>query len=223
MKKITVISITILFLSTVISFGQEFKVQLPPGYNIIMNSDDLTGKEGSQYLAEQFLPGTIKLYNGKMIHDLTYRYNVYKYEMQYKLGDKIYIIGTPDSLQNIVIADKKFIYTAFATGNRTGKTYFEISVDGSVKLLIRYYIMVTKANYDVVHDIGNKMDQLELKESYFILKDNHTFEIDKKGKSIFGLFPNNQKEISDFMKSNKLSFGKITDLIPLVNFCNTLQ
>ena len=59
---------------------------------------------------------------------------------------------------------------------------------------------------------------------YFIgLGNGNIVEMPTKKKELLKMFPNKEKEIEEFLKSNKISFKDEKDLIVLVNYLDTLN
>lgn len=221
MKK-SIIICFFLFLGTYFVFAQNIRIEMPPGYNKIIMGDEIPGKVGSPYLNEAWLPGTILLKNGKKIEGLKYRYCVYNKEMQYQVKNVDYAIGAPDSLKEIQIGQKLFVYLSFADGNKHEKDFFEVLVQGKVNLLVRYIIVIIPANYNKALDVGDKNDEITIKETYYIQKDAELpFLIDKRGENVTRVMADRANDVKEFTSKEHISFKKKNDLIRLVNYYNS--
>lgn len=222
MKNLIVLFVALAVLSLHHVFPQNFKVQLPPGYNKISMTEEIPGKEGSPYLLNEWLPGTILLNNGTKIEGLTYRYSVYRKEMQYQKENSAYAIGAPDSIKALWMDKRLFVYLTFTNESKTDKDFFEVLVDGKAKLLIRYVTEIIPANYNKALDVGNKNDQITIKETYYVQKDNESpVLIDKKGKTIAQTLADQTEEIKKFTDKEHISFKKKEDLTRLIDYYNS--
>jgi len=224
MRSILFFCSTLILFSFSSVFSQNFKFQLPPGYNKILAGDEIPGKEGNLYLNEAWMPGSVILKNGIKINGLKYRYCVYNKEMQFQFENACYLIGAPDSIEKIIIGNKIFIYSSLLKNNNLEKDYFEVIIDGRVKLLARYVTEVIHSNYNVALSTGSKNDKINIKEQYYLQKSGlDALLIDKKGKSVELSFSDKMKEMKEYLDKEKISYKKEKNLIALVQYYNSLN
>lgn len=144
--------------------------------------------------------------------------------MHYLYKDVEYSINSPESIREVKMGNRKFIYSSYKTDkNDISKNYFEVLAEGKASLLVLYYIKRISSNYNVVLDVGNRNDQLELNEKYFITIGNSIIEIDKKGKSIFDNLGDKSDLLKKRIKEEDLSFKKKEDLIKIVSYMNEIN
>lgn len=171
-----------------ISFCQLTTIRFPPGHKKIYQTENDNKEDvvGSPYLTDNWIVGKIVLSNGSVIESLPLRYNVFKGVFHFKHANDIFVIESPDSIDNIEMNNKKFIYLLFR--NNKGKVehdYFEVLLDsGELNLLIRHTVTLVKSNYNVALDTGEKSDRWEHKNTYYLKKGNEVFLINKKEKYI---------------------------------------
>ena len=198
-------------------------MQLPVGYNKIYTSDNIPGIDGSPYLWEGWIIGNVTFRNGKTIRGLSLRYNTNKDEMQYQADNKIFIIGTPDSLTSINIGERTFVYNAFDDNGKYNRGYFEVISKGKAYILLRHKVLLKKSNYNAALDVGEKNDHLEHKEAYCIKKDDSIIVlIDKKGKNLLQLLSDKSDEVSDFVKKNHMSYTNKNELCRIADYYTSL-
>ncbi|TCN65432.1 hypothetical protein [Acetobacteroides hydrogenigenes] len=209
---------------TVAVIRPNVDVAFPPGSNIIVKGENIIGVDGSQYLSEEWTKGNITMNNGTIIDSIDLRLNAYKKEMHYLYKDVEYSINSPESIREVKMGNRKFIYSSYKTDkNDISKNYFEVLAEGKASLLVLYYIKRISSNYNVVLDVGNRNDQLELNEKYFITIGNSIIEIDKKGKSIFDNLGDKSDLLKKRIKEEDLSFKKKEDLIKIVSYMNEIN
>ena len=208
-------------------------VMLPGNHVLKSNNAYPVGTEGSPYLDEWGL-ADIYLKNGKIISQLMVRYNVADDQMlfQHKVvittGDdsktkkETYIICSPDSVAEIKFADKTFIYRGFPNGKKTEKGYFELAKSGKVTLLNKYEINVLPADYNVILNTGNKNIKLILDQKSYLVQGDKKTLINKENK-IFEVLADKNKEVSDYIAREKLSYKINDDMIKIVTFYNNLH
>jgi hypothetical protein len=218
MKKLLII--TIILLSGVLKVqSQNLRLEAPPGYNFIYEEKDLPmGTEGSPYL-DDWQHAQIVFKNGDVIPDLMVRYNVLTNQMLYQDKNKTYIIGAPNNIARIDLPGKVFSYGEFLNGNKMDRGYYQVLEAGKMNLLVKYEIEMKRSNYNVALDIGEKTNKLLLHESLCLQMDDRILPLQKKSKPL-DFFSGKEKEISEYMNREKLSFSKKEDLKKAVAFYN---
>ena len=222
MKKITLIIIASLFFKFECSAQKYFA--LPPGYNKIITSENRPQLDGSPYLESNWDEGSIVMNSGDTIPIILLRYNFYSGEMTYKHKQVVYSIGAPEKIKSITIGSLKFIYLAYKDDNeQLKKNFFELVYPGKIKLLTLYYPSVLPSNYNPTMAVGNKNDQLVVKEQYYVqVNDSNIIAIDKKGDSYINALGELGPKIKDYVKQNRLSFNNKGDLMTITFYANTL-
>lgn len=201
--------------------SQNFKLEAPPGYNFIYEEKDLPmGTEGSPYL-DDWQHAKIIFKNGDIIPDLLVRYNVLSGQMLYQDKNKTYIIGAPNNIASINMSSGEFIYGEFFSGNRLEKGYYKVLANGRMNLLLKHEIEMKRANYNVALDVGDKTNKLLLREHLCLQMGDSIILLNKKSKPM-DLFSGKEKEISEYMNKEKLSFTKRDDLMKVVAFYNSI-
>lgn len=203
--------------------AQLFVLDLPPGYNKVESTIMEKGLDGSPWLFDAWLPGTIKVTNGKTINGLKYRYNVYRNQMYFQLNDEIYKISTPDSIDQLVLGGKKFVYQSYNPLVPGKKCFLEVAVDGIAKLYINYYPEVLPPNYNKALGSGSVNETIIIKKSFLIENGDLLTQLDKKGKQFAVAFSDKKAEITAFIKQERISCKERSDVEKVVNYYNSLK
>jgi len=223
MKKLILIAtlFTIMLAGSNQANAQKFRVTMPPGYNTIVQGEELPGVEGSQYLSKDWVLGTINLDDSSTIDPIKLRLNAFKGEMHYQYQNMEYIIGAPDKIRQIIMGTRKFIYGAYLNDGTVSRNYFEVLVEGKTELLVLYYITRKPATYNKAMDTGEKNDQLILSERFYIRNETNIIELDKKGTELTKLMGSKSEQIKKQIDDENLSFKKKEDLIKIVSYMNS--
>jgi hypothetical protein len=95
------------------------------------------------------------------------------------------------------------------------------SVYGDRATLVKYsYVEVHKADYNVALDVGNKQDRLLKKSKFYLLKDKELIEVSKK--SLCVVMAEKADEIKEFIKKNRVDFGREQDLRSIIDYYDSL-
>ncbi len=214
-----------LFLAGIQFFAsaQIFVMDLPPGHNKVISAEKEKGLEGSPWLMEDWSPGTVRLISGKIIEGLSYRYNVYRNRLYFQYENAEFVISAPDSIDQLVLGGKIFVYDNPDSLAKDKKRLMEIAVDGPARLYVNYYPFIIPANYNIVLGSGNANETVSVREAYLIKAGTTLTAVDKKGKNIPDAFADKKQEIDAFMKKMNFSVKKRSDIEKVVKYYNSLN
>jgi hypothetical protein len=205
------------------SVAQVFVADLPPGYNKVVSAESEKGLDGSPWLTENWVPGTVTLINGRTIEGLNYRYNVYRNQLYFKYGDAEYMVGSRDSIDYLKMDGKKFVYDNSDPEKKDKIRLMEVVVDGKARMYVNYYPEIIPANYNIALGSGNKNETVAVREAYLIKVRSVLTVVDKKGKLIPVALADKNQEVSAFIKKEKISPKKRADIEMVVRYYNSLQ
>jgi hypothetical protein len=217
------------FLVFLLSFGVQFFVSaqvfvadLPPGHNKIVSAEKEKGLDGSPWLTESWVPGTVLTVKGQKITGLNYRYNVYRNRLYFQSENTDYVISYPDSIRQLFMDNKTFVFDDSDPSDKVNKRFMEIAVDGKARLYVNYYPQIIPANFNIILGTGSPNETVAVKENYLIKVGNVITAVDKKGKLIPVALADKNKEISEFLKKEKISAKSLSDLEKVVRYYNSL-
>ncbi|MBA9072900.1 hypothetical protein GGR22_001026 [Flavobacterium gossypii] len=183
-----------------------------------------TKPQGSQYIDETFLPGSYQ--NNSQI--ILLRYNAFTDQIEFKDSDDATKNLIPNKGVPIVTTSKKntYVYEDYTTqkeGNKTGYLNL-ISENGQVKIYSRTKVFLKEA---VAASSGYQtakpaMYKKATTEYYIKVKEQPIVFIPSNKKELYKLFPGKEKEVTEYIKSNKISLDKEEDLKSLGSFLNTI-
>lgn len=182
--------------------------------------------KGSAYADENFYDGQIR-HTDTITTILPIRYNVVLDELEFKKNDKIYALVPQDyAIIKIPFINKVYSYLNYYFENTSKKGFLGVettnkNINFYTKEVIVYvpYAEASNAYSEPIPAHFKKGEKL-----YFIgLSDKSIVEIPKKNKDLLKLFPLYEKEISAFIKTNKISLNKEKELLLLVNYLDTLK
>jgi hypothetical protein len=180
---------------------------------------------GSAYSDENFYDGQIRL-TDSAVSILPVRYNVVLDELEFKKDDKVYALVPQDyAVIKIPYIKKVYTYVNYNAENVSKKGFLAMETSNKninfyTKDVIVYvpYAEASNAYSEPVPSHFKKGEKL----LFIGLSDKSIVEMPKKNKDFLKLFPNYEKEISDFLKTNKISLNDEKELLLLVYFIYTL-
>lgn len=207
---------------SVISDATPFHWDFPPGYNKVVSAEKEKGLDGMPWLTEEWVPGTVLTTKGTKINGLKYRYNVYRNRLYFQFEDTDYIVSSPDSIRQLLMDNKIFVYDDSDPSGKVNKRFMEVAVDGKARLYVNYYSQIIPANYNIILGSGSPNETVAVKENYLIKVGDVITAVDKKGKLIPVALAEKNKEITEFLKKEKISAKNLSDLEKVVRYYNSL-
>jgi hypothetical protein len=188
-----------------------------------LNSSPLNG---SPYLTDEFVPGTMETLNGAVIEGMKYRYNIYNDEMQFIIGTDTASINKPLAVRSIEMDHKKFVYEVYRVSEQmVAAGYFELLSEGDMSLLFRRQMELEYDNYVPNYGGGGGTKEFMLKNDnhfYVKLHDGAAQKVYNRKDFLEAIPPDLQERVKQFIKENKFSVRKQEDLMALVVYYNSL-
>ena len=216
-----------------LSFSQTLKYADGTSQNmssifVNVNSNESSNIKGSKYLNEDFISTKIS-----SIPDQIFgvRYNVYDDQMEFQgVDNTVYALNKNDDSIKITFTTTNESYHIFdyidEKNGRQKKGYFmKLNKEGKNLILKKHKVVF-------IEEQASKTGYDEPKPAMFkSLKDRIYIKIGskeaivlptKKKKLAKAIFPENPKDILDFINSNKIKLSKEEDLITLINYLNSM-
>lgn len=175
--------------------------------------------EGSLYLNERWQESLLLTPQNKVIK-VPARYRVYDDEVQILFEGEVMKLF-PDSIKAIKIKDQVFLSLPYSDGKEKKRSYFELLSEGTVDLFLHRKMEIVKSDYNPALNLGQRNDELVIKEYYYYRKKSGTLRPMKQTKGgVLEALSNRKKAVAQFAKSNKLGVRKRSDLVAIFDFYN---
>lgn len=178
---------------------------------------------GSPYSSDEFYEAYINITD--TIVKAPVRYNVVTDEIEFKRNDKTFALVIKGDVKITFLSSKKhYEYLEYTLEDVTKKGFLSkksnnLNINIFVKEVISYIPFKDALNaYDTPKAAHYRKDG----DIYLIQNRDKIVEMPTKKKDLLKLFPDKEKSIESFIKSNKISLKEETDLISLVNYLNTI-
>lgn len=191
------------------------------------NNTSMEKKESLKiYLNKNSTPGSLKLYNGEKIDASLINYelrngiftikNSYNDSIKLIQGHLVKEFKTTHIAKKIFLNGKEFNHNSYPP-------IFGESLTGGKHMLLRIpEVIRLRANYNVITNSGSKEDKLMLKHKLYYYDGSRLIQVKGSKKRITDLFINKKEEVKDYIKKNKLSVKKETDLIKIFEYYNSI-
>lgn len=212
-----------LTLSITYAFAQN--IELPTEY---INNTTLGGLnnlpanvQGSPYANEEFVLGKVfaegqKPYNGLL------RYNAYQDGIEMKTDKGVITLLKRDYL-SAEINGKLYRIENYDKNGAIRKTYFAELSKGKARLLLKQGKKFVEERAATSSYSKDQPAKFEDEISYYIITEgNAAIETRLKAKDVIAALPDHQKELSAFVKKNKLKLKTEAEVMQLLAYYNSL-
>jgi hypothetical protein len=185
------------------------------------------GVKGTPYVFEEFHPGEVylKTKNKVAVQDLNY--NCFENELVY-LDPATKVIRAMNRFQvdlfTIRDGDRVLTFVPVKLGEDEETIFAEVLYNkGSIVYKV-YGKEWLKANYEGGYSADRRYDQFVDKYDLYFMKKggNMLYKAKKSKKQVIAAFPDHEKEISAYIKSNKLDLKEDSSLVKLLVYYDTL-
>jgi len=213
-----------LTLSMSYAFAQN--IELPTEY---LNNSTLGGVnsglpanvQGSPYANEEFVIGKVFVNDDKPYNGIL-RYNAYQDGIEMKTENGIITLLKRDYL-SAQIADKLYLIENYIKNGAVRKTYFVELSKGKARLLLKQGKKFVEERLATSSYSKDKPPKFEDENSYYIITEgNAALEIRLRAKDVINALPDNKKELTAFVKKNKLKLKTEAEVIQLLEYYNSL-
>lgn len=192
---------------------------------------------GTYYLEQDWSLATVRFYSRTIstpkgtvkldsLTDVQIKVILFGNEVEFNTPEGIKIIsGTlikSFTLQKPNQIPKNYVSTLEFVDNydKVKPSFFEILVDGKVKLLEYTKINIQKPDYVEAFNTGSKDIKITKEKEYFITQGNEVLKFKPNKRSVLALMADKRLEVEAFIKQNNLFVKDRADLLQIFNFYN---
>lgn len=202
-----------------IDFFESNKMQRGEYRNTLSESDI----DGSPFLDNEFIKGTIYTYQKIQFNDIPLRYNIFNDEMEFQTPDnKILAIAAPEIVEKAVVGENILSNIPYKLGNKIKHGFFILLIEGKVNLYARPEVLYQRPKKAAAYKDPEPAKFVERPHSYYLrLNEDPAVKVESK-KDLINFFTDHQKQVEDFIKENKVKPSKEEKLIELVKYYNSI-
>ena len=180
--------------------------------------------EGSPYLDDAFVNGTIYTTAKTQVPDVPLRFNIYNDNLEFKTSDgTILELAHPETIERAKMGETEMIFTDyFTTTQDTKQGFFKVLAEGNLNLLAKPDIFFQQAKEEAAYKEAQPPMFIPKPDVYYMQKPGSPAIKIKKSKDLDDVVDAHQKEIDTYIKKNKIKFKRAEDLTQLVDYYNSL-
>jgi hypothetical protein len=225
-----------LFLSVIFSLvinAQEY--QLKETFDFYRNNKMVSGEwssgtltekdiEGSPYLTDDFINGTIYTVQKQKYVDIPVRYNIYNDQMEFKTeSGEVQAMATPEIVERVEFGKYKMAYIPFSYSKKLIKGFFIILQEGEkASLFLRKNMSFKNAEEPAPYKEAQPPRFVKNPDDYFIRIGMEEAKAVNSKKDLLEIFPDYKKDVESFIKKNKTKTNAPESLEELIKYYNSL-
>ena len=180
--------------------------------------------EGSPYLNDDFIKGTIYTTSQTRYVDVPLRYNIYSEQVELKSGDgPVQSLAPPEIVEKVEFGDYILVYVPFKVSRNIRRGFFRVIESGDkAVLLARAQVLFEDAKKPAAYQDAEPPKFIRKSDDYFIRIGKEPAMLISRKTDLEEVFQNHQKEVSSFIKKNKVKPNKPERMAELVKYYNSL-
>jgi len=197
------------------------------GNQIVPYTFDYAILQGHPYHHPAWVKGTFRTTSSMVFTDVPMKYDSYSGFLAIQLEqDSVFMKPAMVTEFQYTVAGQPFLFKngffEYDLGVKP-EAYFLVLSEGKFTLLKDVAKIYKKANYDAVFNTGSKFDQLIETPRYLVKKPDGTFTaVLANRRQVLPLFGANRGKVQEYVRSNRLDFGKDADLARIFDYASTL-
>jgi len=188
--------------------------------NNILSENEI---QGSPYLKDEFITGTIFTTSKTQYVNISLRYNIYNDQLEFKNPEGVILaVATPEIVEKVDFGDFTMVYVPYSNVKKIRRGFFKVLEEGDASLYSRSEIIFKEATKPAAYKEAEQAKFVNKPDSYYIRVGlEQAMKVGNK-KDVIEIFPKHQDEVSSFIKKNKIKTNKTESLKKLVQYYNSL-
>jgi hypothetical protein len=180
--------------------------------------------EGSPYLNDEFIKGTVYTISQTKYIGIPLRYNIYNEQIEFKPENSpVQALAAPETVEKVEFGDYKMVYVPFTVTKKIRRGFFiEIEAGDKVVLLARPQVLFEEAKEPAAYQEAEPPKFVRKSDDYYIRVGKEAAMLMSNKKDLEEVFPDYGKEVKSFIKKNKVKPNKPERMAELVQYYNSL-
>jgi hypothetical protein len=191
-------------------------------YNANIKNVSYKEIQGSPYLIDSFVVGSIYTSKNEHFQNIPMRYNIFTDNIEYIMGvSSVLTLKNPETVEKVDYGNYKLIYLSHSCKNKLGNGFFIVLTEGNATLLSKPGVTLHKPTQSGGYSDAQPPRFSRNPDTYYIKVGKNQAKIIKSKKQLINTFPDSREELSNYIKANntKLSDQKsLSDLVQYYNF-----
>jgi len=176
--------------------------------------------KGSPYYTSEFHKSDIHFSNGKVYKNIHVRFNLYEKVLEFKRGDQWYKLTNAVQIDKIILEGEEFKLIE-NSAKLYDNGFYEVELNGEYKVLRQMSVSFREAKVASSRYVETvEAEFVREKDKYYLSLKGGDIVSFKNRKSFEKIFDEENPELINFVKRNKLNPSKVDDLKKIASFLN---
>jgi len=179
--------------------------------------------QGSPYLTDEFITGTIFTTSKTQFVNVPLRYNIYNDQLEFKTpSNEIQAMVAPEIIEKVDFGSFTMVYVPYSDVKKMRRGFFKVLEDGNASLYARSELTFKEATKPAAYKDAEPPKFVSKPNTYYIrVGMEQAIKVGNK-KDVVKIFPEHQTEITSFIKKNKIKTNNPESLKKLIQYYNSL-
>lgn len=179
--------------------------------------------EGSPYLDDEFVDGSVFMTSKVQFVGLPLRYNIFNDQVEFRFDDEtVQVLSVPEVIEKVEFGETTLEYSVYSNLNKIKRGFFVVLEKGKATLYARPRVNFEDAKKAGAYSDAKPPRFIKRPDEYYIRIGKEPAELISRKKDFEGLFTDHEKEMQEFLKNNKINTNRPEDLIKVVQYYNSL-
>lgn len=179
--------------------------------------------EGSPYLNDEFVKGSVFTTQKQQFVDIPLRYNIFNDELEFKTPDNVVqALATPELVEKATFGEHQLVHSPYFVSKNIKTGFFEVLVQGKASLYAKHEVVFNNATEPAAYKEAQPAKFVAKPEDYYIRAGNDAAFLISGKKDLMDAFPDHKNKMGKFVKENKVKPNKPETLKQLVEYYNSL-
>ncbi|MDO1448544.1 hypothetical protein Q0590_19865 [Rhodocytophaga aerolata] len=181
--------------------------------------------KGSAYTNDQWSNGTIYLNRGQKTEVLPIKYDILNNQLEIQHENKVKVLPGYEVFKFVLQQNaEEILYSNIQNykGGKALKGFVKILVPGSIILGSHTTAEISKPNYNVALNVGEKDAKIIKKEKLYLITEGVIREIPAKKSEFMAVFGEKSQQVEQFMNANKYNHKNKQAVQLIITYYNSL-
>lgn len=179
--------------------------------------------EGSPYLDDEFVEGSVFMTSKVQFVGLPLRYNIFNDQVEFRTEDEtVQVLSVPEVIEKVEFGQTTLEYSVYSNLNKIKRGFFVVLEKGKATLYSRPRVNFEDAKKAAAYSDAKPPRFIKRPDEYYIRLGKEPAELIARKKDLEGLFTDHEKEMLEFLNNNKINTNRPEDLVKVVQYYNSL-
>lgn len=179
--------------------------------------------QGSPYLIDSFVVGSIYTSRNEHFQNIPMRYNIFTDNIEYIMGASSALeLKNPETVEKVEYGNYKLIYLSQSDKNKSGNGFFIVLTEGNATLLSKPAVTLHKPSQPGGYIDAQPPRFSRNPDIYYIKVGKNQANIIRNKRQLITSFPDFRAELSNYIKTNNTKISDQNSLTDLVQYYNSL-